>query len=68
MAPKSNSISKIDSAFRKPIKETYYISSGRFGERFMLSGHYGSLEVIWRSLTTNSILISASNESSQKTF
>ena len=48
-APNSILISPIDLASQKTYKKTYYMPYGRFDLRFMFSGHYRSLEVIWRS-------------------
>ena len=49
MAPISNLMRAIDSAYQQTKKRHITCPQVRFGKRVMFSGHYRSLEVILRS-------------------
>ena len=46
----SNMIGTIDSALKKPMKRHISCPKVRLGKKVIITGHYWSLEVIWRSI------------------
>ena len=69
----SNMIGTIDSALKKPMKRHISCPKVRLGKKVIITGHYWSLEVIWRSfgghfVTRNSNLTGTIDSVLKKTY
>ena len=73
MTRNSNMIGTIDSALKKPMKRHISCPKVRLGKKVIITGHYWSLEVIWRSfgghfVTRNSNLTGTIDSVLKKTY